>query len=133
MLKFQKRFGLVLGFLFIVLGVLSVVFGYGYALIFAGCTLLWSTFFSLPKERYGLIFKQLELTSLPFPLEKTEIYVDSSIRRGVLLKRLASPKKMYIVHVTEKGKEVLVLSGENLCLLFFKNRKSSLSEILNLG
>lgn len=128
MRKMQRGFGGGVGALLTASGVFAVFKGFGFTLLLAGCLLLWYALFPSENDRFRLVFDQMDLFRSNVPLEQKHLFVDRNTSLKILLRRINSRKCYYVVHVTENGKEVFALSGENLNVLFFKNRKLSVGD-----
>lgn len=135
-LRKNRIFGFVLSALILAAGVYSAISGYGFTLIFAAAVILWSNIFDAPKERYRVIFSSHGVFSSPYaPYEKRDVFVDGRAKTGELLRFLTHKgihrgNVKYRVHVTDGKKEIL-LSEENLEKLFFKDRKTPLTEVIS--
>lgn len=129
MQKKQKAITIVTVSVLVVLGAVFTVFGKGTLFFFAAATVIWYGLFPSENDRYKLIFSQLGVLSSPVPLVRKDVFVEGCVTVKKTLSFLHKRNTLYVLHVTENGRETCLLRGEALDRLFFGDRKGCMRDV----
>ena len=130
--KKLKLLGIIIAVIFISFGVYLIVIKSSFIFIIAGLAILWSTVFSSENERYRLIFDNTGvIKDFSKPFFKQDIFVHENARLGSLLKKIGCKNCQFTVNIVDNSLRIVkTIKGEDVNMLFFKNRNLTIKETI---
>lgn len=130
--KKLKLMGIIIAVIFIAFGVYLIVSNNSFTVTIAGFAILWSTAFTSQNERYRLIFDNTGvIKDFSVPFTKKEIFVHENARLGSLLKQISCKNCQFTVNIVDNSlRTIKTINGEDVNMLFFKNRNLTVKETI---
>ncbi len=127
MLNLTRVLAVIFGVVCVLLFISSAFYKINYGLLIIGAMLIFGGIFEGEKEKYTSIFNNIfHIKNLFYPIEKCELYVNSSMKVKTLLKAL-NANKIYTIYVVDNSLNVLKILDnsklEKLLLISDKNIK----------
>ncbi len=131
-LKIMTIAGLIVGVIFVILGIISIFFEFNIALLFGGITLIYSIILFSKKASKSLIFESMKvLEDFSYPMEKIELCFDEKVKLCAIIKHL-KPRKYYVLTVLKNGKKFRTIEGAEVNELLLYPRSSRIKDIISI-
>lgn len=131
-LKIMTIAGLIVGVIFVILGIISIFFEFNIALLFGGITLIYSIILFSKKASKSLIFESIKvLEDFSSPLEKVELCFDEKVKLAAVISHL-KPRKYYVLTVLKNGKKFRTIEGAEVNELLLYPRSSRIKDIISI-
>lgn len=130
-LKAIRVAGIVLGAIFLLVGIASIFFRPSFSAVLAGASMIYFSIFDGKTEEYRLAFDNTGfIRKLNVPYEKRNLYVHTSVKIATLRKSLRADS-VYTVYVVDNAlKVVRSLSGEQVNCLCLNPAFKTVGEII---